>query len=68
LRWAHESISETEREKFLAMAKVWTQLAIHEGQQSKDQTEGQRRPPRDEARRIDWRGARAAIQTRRASD
>jgi hypothetical protein len=37
LRWAHESISEAEREKFLEMAKVWTQLAIHEGQQSKDQ-------------------------------
>jgi hypothetical protein len=37
LRWAHESISEAEREKFLEMAKVWTQLAIHRGQQSKDQ-------------------------------
>jgi len=38
LRWAQESISEAEREKFLEMAKVWTQLAIQEGQQSNNQS------------------------------
>jgi hypothetical protein len=37
LRWAQQSTSEADRENFLQMAKVWTQLAVQEGQQSNSQ-------------------------------
>jgi hypothetical protein len=30
MRWARQSISEAERENFLEMAKVWTELATQE--------------------------------------